>query len=175
MADCGMSLPDLKTIKDRCHEYGSCWLWAQNCNSAGYPMASHEGKQMLVRRRSFQLFRDRLPDGRKRAIIPTCRNKLCVNPEHLLEVSRSTMVKQSYKQTRNLAIEYKARHDARVRQGGLKLTMELARELRATAKTETAKQAAARLGCSASLVQKVRQGHHWREHAKNSSVFNIAA
>lgn len=170
-----MSLPDLKTIHDRCEEEGDCWLWTQRTNSGGHPAASHDGKPMLVRRRAYELSKGYLPDARKRGVVSTCRNKLCCNPDHLVDRGRGFIVRESYKETRNVEHEYAARCAARVQQGGLKCDPALARELRQTAKTETAKDAAARLDCSVSLVQKIRQGRIWRESIANSSVFNMAA
>lgn len=170
-----MSLPNLKTIHDRCHDEGECWIWAQRLNSAGHPCACHNGKSTLVRRRAFELFKGYLPDPRTMAIVNTCDNRLCCNPKHLHAITRSKLVTRSYRKTRNVALEYGARVAARVRQGGTKLNLQIARELRANAEKETAAQAAARLGCSESLVNKIRLGQIWREAAPNASVFHQAA
>lgn len=170
-----MSLPNLKTIHDRCHDEGECWIWAQRVNSGGHPCACHNGKSMLVRRRAFELNKGYLPDSRTMAIVNTCDNRLCCNPKHLHAITRSKLVKRSYKTTRSAPLEYGARLRARIQQGGTKLNLDLARELRANERGETAAQAAARLGCSESLVNKIRQGQIWRESAPNSSVFHRAA
>lgn len=123
-----MSLPNLKTIHDRCHDEGECWIWAQRLNSGGHPCACHNGKSMLVRRRAFELFKGYLPDARTMAIVNTCDNKLCCNPKHLHVITRSKLVKRSYRKTRNVALEYGARLAARVRQGTTKLNHEIVRE-----------------------------------------------
>jgi hypothetical protein len=170
-----MSLPDLKTIQDRCIEEGECWLWAQHLQSGGHPTASHGGKPTLVRRRAFELGKGYLPNCRTHAIVNTCDNTICCNPDHLASITRAELVRRSYKQTRVTAMEYPARLAARVRQGTTKLNLELARELRLNEAKETAAVAAARLEVSESLVNKIRQGLIWREAAPNCSVFNMTA
>lgn len=100
--------------------------------------------------------------------------RLSCNPDHLAVRTRSQIVKRTYATTRCTNVEYGARCAARVRQR-VKLSLEIARELRLNERNETAVAAAARLGCSDSLVYKIRQGHIWREAAVNSSVFHQAA
>ena len=122
-----------------------------------------------MRRRSYEIAHGPIPDGK--VVITTCRELLCVNPDHLQLVTRGQLIKLSYKETRNTQHEYPRRLAARVAQGGLKLDIEKAREIRAS--ELKAEDEAKRLGVSVSLVHKIRQGKIWREVVQGASVFSM--
>jgi len=61
-----------------------CWLW-QGYLEGGYARARQAGKKVLLHRISFELTKGLIPDGLE--IDHLCRNKSCLNPEHLEAVS----------------------------------------------------------------------------------------
>lgn len=68
-------------------EEGGCWVWCAAQINSGYGTFYDEGKDKLAHRFSYELFNGQIPDGLD--IDHLCRNRLCVNPEHLEAVTRS--------------------------------------------------------------------------------------
>ncbi|NDG40466.1 MAG: hypothetical protein EBY28_14080 [Betaproteobacteria bacterium] len=164
-----MSIDSFKSVHDRCIEVGECWIWVGRLNPANYPMASHQGVNVLVRRRVFEMTKDWVPDGRGTVVAATCNERACCNPEHLRAASRSSVFKAAAKRV-NQQATYGRRLAAKVNSpGGVKLSLAIAREIRADERNCV--QIARTLGVSASAVQKIRQGKIWRETANGASVF----
>ena len=71
-------LPDLKL---------DCWVWVASLNSAGYGMMSigsrtdNSKRPALAHRIAYELFRGPIPSGL--VLDHLCRNRYCVNPDHL--------------------------------------------------------------------------------------------
>lgn len=59
----------------------NCWNWNDKCNTDGYPIISHYGKDILVHRLSYTHYYKR--DISNSVIRHLCHNKLCTNPQHL--------------------------------------------------------------------------------------------
>jgi hypothetical protein len=66
-----------------------CWLWLLSTGSHGYGQGTspETGQSTTAHRLSYQAFKGPIPDGL--FIDHLCRNKLCVNPDHLEAVSNS--------------------------------------------------------------------------------------
>jgi hypothetical protein len=62
-----------------------CWIWQQSTSFNGYGQVWHEGRLQRAHRVFYQLYVGPIPDGLQ--IDHTCRNKLCVNPDHLAAVT----------------------------------------------------------------------------------------
>lgn len=81
----------MKTIKqtfwDRVRITPGCWLWTGPLNSSGYGGIGRQGKTVGVHRFSYELHKGPIPDGLD--IDHLCRNRACVNPDHLEIVTRS--------------------------------------------------------------------------------------
>jgi hypothetical protein len=58
-----------------------CWIWQRSTSLNGYGQAWHEGRVQRAHRVFYQLYVGPIPDGLQ--IDHTCRNRLCVNPDHL--------------------------------------------------------------------------------------------
>jgi hypothetical protein len=64
---------------------GSCWIWTGYVNSYGYGKAWYGGKMVFSHRVVYELARGPIPVGLE--IDHLCRNRSCVNPDHLEAVT----------------------------------------------------------------------------------------
>lgn len=63
-----------------------CFIWNKSKDSKGYGIFCYKGKRVLAHRFSFITFKDKIPSDL--VIDHICKNKLCVNPEHLRLLTR---------------------------------------------------------------------------------------
>lgn len=80
-------------IMQRCEKFidrtEDCWVWTGNRYAHGYGCVRRGGKDggaMLAHRAVYEQLVGPVPVGKE--LHHTCSNKLCVNPEHLLPVTR---------------------------------------------------------------------------------------
>ncbi len=59
-----------------------CWEWCGGVNHAGYGRFYVYNKEKIAHRTSYELFIGPIPD--KSIITHSCKNKLCIRPEHLI-------------------------------------------------------------------------------------------
>lgn len=64
----------------------SCWEWYGNKIHIGYGVFGLNYRHMLAHRVSYELFREKIPNGL--VIDHLCRNRCCVNPDHLEVVTQ---------------------------------------------------------------------------------------
>ncbi len=64
---------------------GECWEWQRSTNGHGYGQFQQRGVRHKAHRFSYELFVGPIPPGLH--IDHLCRNRACVNPEHLEAVS----------------------------------------------------------------------------------------
>ncbi len=62
-----------------------CWQWLDLQNYAGYGRFWFNGKMLRAHKFSYNLFIGEVPEGLE--LDHLCRNRLCVNPEHLEAVA----------------------------------------------------------------------------------------
>jgi len=73
----------------------NCWIWQdKSINTSGYAQIKIQKKQVLVHRLSYELFNGKLE--KNLVIDHLCRNKLCINPDHLELVTRKENILRGF-------------------------------------------------------------------------------
>lgn len=71
-------------------ELSDCWLWIGTTTLEGYGKYSVEKKTVLAHRFAYELLRGKIPKGL--TLDHLCRNRNCVNPNHLEPVTQKENV-----------------------------------------------------------------------------------
>jgi hypothetical protein len=113
---------------------GFCWNWVAGKTTAGYGSFSlgkeHGGKIDYAHRVSYELLVGPIPEGLH--LDHLCRNRGCVNPDHLEPVTCKTNVQRSPTVGRHRAAECKRGHpltgeNVRIRKNGERWCLECSR------------------------------------------------
>lgn len=82
-----VSRPLIDRLNEKIERTDSCWLWrgATTGGAHAYGMIWQDGKNLLAHRVMHALYKSNIDGGQE--IDHLCRNKLCVNPDHLEAVS----------------------------------------------------------------------------------------
>lgn len=83
-----MSLPERFWAKVKKTEF--CWLWLAAKNGDGYGRFAWRGKNRHAHRLAYELLRGAIPQGME--LDHVCRNRACVNPNHLEPVTHHANV-----------------------------------------------------------------------------------
>ena len=70
----------------------SCWLWLGGGDGQGYGSFKYNGKTIRAHRFAYQICKGAIPKGLQ--IDHLCRNRICVNPDHLEVVVRRINILQ---------------------------------------------------------------------------------
>jgi hypothetical protein len=70
-----------------------CWNWTGAISAGSYGSIYYEGRMQKAHRVMWRLERDEIPDGMD--LDHLCRNRLCINPDHLEPVTRSENLRRS--------------------------------------------------------------------------------
>lgn len=79
-------------LQSRIEKTDSCWNWIGTLTYDGYGKFMRNGKQFRAHRAVYRLLRGDIPEGL--CLDHLCRNRRCVNPEHLEAVSFSENVRR---------------------------------------------------------------------------------
>lgn len=80
----------LPTIADRIDATGDCWEWTGGTSPAGYGKAGTRLAHRLV----YEMLVGPIPEGL--TLDHLCRNRVCVNPDHLEPVTLADNVRRGY-------------------------------------------------------------------------------
>lgn len=150
---------------------GGCLEWAQACSGKGYPTAYYKGSVRNVRAIVYEESGGS-PLG-SRQLIMTCRNRLCVDRQHMAAKSRKE-VQEKWADREEMAMRFSICAKRRDNAPARKLTLQQAREIRErlAAGGVTQKQLAEVYGVRKDAIGRIARGQSWRENgAANSSVF----
>lgn len=80
-----MKIKDIQRFFLKVKQTDSCWIWTASKIRNGYGSFRLENKKVLAHRFSYELFNDVIPKNME--LDHLCRNRACVNPDHLEVVS----------------------------------------------------------------------------------------
>jgi hypothetical protein len=69
-----------------------CWQMKVSLSEWGYGRIKHEGRQVMVHRLAYEAFVGPIPEGL--VIDHLCRNRGCINPDHLEAVTESENIRR---------------------------------------------------------------------------------
>ncbi len=81
-------------IADKIDASGDCWEWDGFVRSDGYARGFHNGRRDYVHRLIWEILVGPIPKGLD--IDHLCRNRSCVNPDHLEPVTRGENLRRSH-------------------------------------------------------------------------------
>jgi hypothetical protein len=171
MSDCPFTMEEIKLRCASC-EPGECWDWRGTYLHDGRRpviakrMDTDNGrtnKQFYARHLVMWLTRGERPDlGLFRAIVTTCDNPCCVNPEHLKVVSRKTVVRK-VAATGIYSSQSHRMKVANARRRSAKLSEEAVKDIRDS--EDPAKVAAEKHGVTAAYVYMLRRGEFRQDYS----------
>lgn len=151
----------LESLKEKTIEVGECWEW-QGAFGNKVPHVYHAGNLISVRRLFTQLLDKKTPEHG--FLIPSCNNRICVNPDHTRWYSKAQFYKRAGNRsakspTRAVKIQiYKRAHHA-------KLDETKAAHIRNS--DMPSREMAQLYGICKSLVCKIRAGRAWVNLSNN--------
>ena len=146
-------------ILKRTTECGDCLLWTGSFVHGTRPVVSIKNKKLYVKRHLLELAGS---DLRRNCVISTCGNNTCVNPEHLLVVSRTTVLKRTAASGAFSTIAVRARVAAGKRKKS-KLSQEAALEIRNS--SESIAVLAAKHGITEAYGYMIRRGRFRQDYS----------
>lgn len=152
----------LDHLRSYCDTSTGCWIWGGATTQMGYPIIKNGKRGCLFARREAARLAGMTLE-RAEPVTTTCGNRLCLNPEHLQKsttqaIAKAAALRGAYStQPRAKAIAERRRGGA-----GAKLTMEQAREIRAS--QDSGPVLAERYGVNRSLINSIRRGEAWIDY-----------
>lgn len=137
-------------------EEGECWIWQLSFHHGHPQMGAKDRRTRTVRRELWETLRGPVPEGR--CICCNCDNEKCVNPAHLVAMTRKQIGKRAASKGVFSGVTRRAKlADSKRKQG--KLDWEKVHAIRGS--DETLKVLAQRYGVAMNTVSQVRLGRRW--------------
>lgn len=164
-------MPTVEEILAKCEPYGECMLWTGGLvHGGGQPRIWVDRKPMSGRRIVFVQARGEIIEGMRIGL--QCGERLCLNPEHLRQMTCSELHKDNYRRRGGLAPSHKAACTASARRrSNNTMNMDIARAIRYS--NDSASVLAARYDLAKSTVYKVLRNERWAEHTRGASIFSM--
>jgi DNA-binding CsgD family transcriptional regulator len=154
--------PLLEYLRARSDEVGQCWEWTGALQGPrGAPVMRHDGVAQPVRRVIAEQLG--LPVRSRMATVRCCNN-LCVNPAHVVVLTRKQLQQRTAKVTQLHADPLRCRKLAQTARRTAKLTEAQVIEIRSLDGL-TQRQIAAQYGVSQSTVSAIRRGVKWKDYS----------
>lgn len=158
-----MALSVIDAIKARCTECPECgepWNWTGNHQTKMHHAVIERNKVRVgVRKAVWAAYREEMQEGS--VLTTTCENEKCVNPELMAAVHRGDVIRKMMDDGKiHNAAHLAARTKAR-RARGTKLSLEIAREIRASDLSTS--ECAEKLGVSRQMISRIRSGLSYRD------------
>ncbi len=152
----------LEYLRARTEEVGECWEWTgamQNATST--PVMRYQGAAQPVRR---VIAAELGMPAKGRMATVRCCNSLCVNPEHVVLLTRKQLQQRTARLTQPQTNELRSRKMAQAARRNGKLTEAQVAEIRALDGL-TQRQIAARYGIAQATVSAIRRGVKWKDYS----------
>lgn len=154
MRDYGQPMAVVAWLWARAAADGDCLEWRGLVHTSGAPLGNVEGRKHLVRRWLWLKLTGVAP-RRAGCVVSSCDNPLCVAPGHLLQVSRSVLLRGKPKSADA------RRRVAMTKRQASRLSLQDVAAIRAS--EEKGKVLDARYGLSEGHASQIRRGLIWRD------------
>lgn len=153
-------------------EEDMCWEW--RCSNGEPPKTEHcrrftcikhGGERVLLRRLCWELHHGEPPDPSKLLVMTVCDNPRCCNPTHATQMTESQKCQRAARKGAFSGWAKRAKIAAAKRAKDAKITMEIARKIRADPRKGQA--GAADYGISKGLYNRIQAGLAWVEFENN--------
>lgn len=154
----------MAALIERLHRHvqfiGECWEWEGAVqSSAPTPMMRWGEKTMPVRR---VIAMQQGLDVHQRVVTCSCRNDLCVSPDHVVVMTRRKLQKIIAKERNYQSNPLRMKRVSDKARVHAKLTLELAAEIREADGPQ--REIAARYGITQATVSSIKRGKTWRDY-----------
>jgi len=152
----------IEYIAKRVIEEGDCLVWQLGLVN-GHPNMRMGNKSVLVRRYMWQTAHGNIPKGK--VLRCTCGEPRCVNVDHIQPMTYQQIAKIEGRAGKMSGHIRSAKIAETKRRTTAKITMEMAREIRASSETGVA--LAKKYGISQKKISYIRLNKVWREYVGN--------
>jgi hypothetical protein len=154
--------PTVEAIRAKCEvREDGCWVWTGSNDGNGQPRMRLPKSRKLhnVRRVILETTGQYLGNLRSTTC---CGTPMCVNPEHILALSSSSLIARAAKRTGYAQRPERCAAISATKRKSSPLTPELVAEIRSS--PESTRVIAKRLGVHQSTVQAIRSGQVWKTY-----------
>lgn len=150
----------IERIRRHIEEVGDCWEWQGAMQSAApVPVMNYKQSVMPVRR-LIAIERGVIVKGKFATY--RCGNQLCVNPDHVIVVTRQKLQKRIAAETKYQINPVRMQKLATFARARGKLTLELAQAIRDAEGSQ--RDIAKRFGVTQATVSVIKRGKTWRDY-----------